>query len=900
MKMLPDLFNTTKLKSLFKFQILNLLTFCLTSLILFSCSSDGEKSARQDTEILKKLTQYKWVTKFHHLDISDDDDYLYYDEGYIYLYFLADGTGRELESIHQLDSDGDDYSGKEITRITYYIDGNNVIICEDYKGKTFRSVFELKEGQLVYVSGNLYGGLIFTAQPITQNDYKYMPRTGVCGEKLTYTYENDTHELIISGEGEMYDYTTKNQPWHDLSVGSIELQEGVTSVGVNAFNTKGNPCMASEVNLPKSLKKIGDYAFANGLFTSIYIPSNVEVIGEGAFADCSYLKTCLMHEENLSVIGDFAFLDCKKLSFSSLKFGQNLKSVGKMSFSSPSIISLTFEEGVETIGNAAFGSISNSSLQLPNSLKSIGPLAFHGKFSKIELGSGLTEIGSRAFVTTASAGSIYINISTPIDVDGELIYDSSEASGMGSGVEKKWTLFVPKGSKTAYSQKSPYKLFKEIIEDAALDGDGSGDGVDDGSDNVGEDDDLKYDLKQDEADASDSRRGIVASSFAGGKGTSSDPYLISTAAELRYFSDAVRKGETFRGKYIKLIADITINQNVLTPSGDLNGDGLNFERWIPIGRLYPCYIFCGTFDGDNHVISGLYYNRPNGENAGLFGKSLGTIKNVILKDSYFKGGACIGGIVGHTGPIYSNTVQSSLKDYYLDFSGVSSVINCYSYASVCGVGQVGGIVGKSASGRKDPKLKISKCANLGKIEACYNVGGIIGGMYEEGEVTDCCNNGSIKFIPYVEHNGNAIGGIVGWSQGSKRIIKNSINKGQLECIGANRVGGICGVFYGGGSGSSISNCVNIGEIASNNIVGAVVASMVNSAKVTKCYYLFVSGLDGYGYRTNSSFTLCKSMTESELKSTDMLNTLNTGAGTNYSKWKSGKDGYPILEWINEE
>ena len=95
--------------------------------------------------------------------------------------------------------------------------------------------------------------------------------------------------------------------------------------------------------------------------------------------------------------------------------------------------------------------------------------------------------------------------------------------------------------------------------------------------------------------------GTVAAKFAGGKGTKDDPYIISNAAELAYFSESV-KTNYYDGKYISLTADI-----------DLGG-----KEWAPIGGYYHC--FKGTFDGDGHTVSNFTINSPD-TCIGLFGKT---------------------------------------------------------------------------------------------------------------------------------------------------------------------------------------------------------------------------------------------------------------------------------------
>ena len=116
--------------------------------------------------------------------------------------------------------------------------------------------------------------------------------SGTCGENLTWTYGDGT--LTISGEGEMYDYSTEanpeNAPWayYLEEVESIVIEEGVTSVGHQAFS---GLFAVTEVSLPDTLTTIGDSAFFNCVaLEEIVIPANVTSIGDSAFTFCYALK----------------------------------------------------------------------------------------------------------------------------------------------------------------------------------------------------------------------------------------------------------------------------------------------------------------------------------------------------------------------------------------------------------------------------------------------------------------------------------------------------------------------------------------------------------------------------------------------------------------------------------
>lgn len=437
----------------------NKILLILSALVLTACPGP-EPIIDVDVDV---LTQYKWYAHFENIDISDDFDYAWMQRGYTYLFFLEDGTGRDYTWQKSEDSDGDVSKDGEITRFTYNVSGDVIYMSYDWGTTRLR----LSGKELIPVEGGdfLYSE-VFEAQSITNEDYKYIPRTGTCGNDLTFVYENDTYELTISGKGDMFDYTSTNQPWNDLYVEKVIIEEGVTSVGSNAFYYNGNVHTAM-VELPQTLKRIGACAFTGSLFTAINIPENVEEIGDFAFSDCKHLKKVSISTNNKLVqIGEWAFSGCDKISFYNLSFSESLRIIGDNAFISCSVGDLKFDEGVESIGHGAFaGGISNKELILPNSLKSIGFSAFDGTFSKIVLGTEIESLSERAFISSAKSGSLYVNKGTPMDVNGNLIYDDNVNS-----IQKNWTLYVPKGCKSAYSKKSPWNKFKAIIEDGDLDG----------------------------------------------------------------------------------------------------------------------------------------------------------------------------------------------------------------------------------------------------------------------------------------------------------------------------------------------------------------------------------------------------------------------------------------------
>ncbi|WP_455586138.1 leucine-rich repeat domain-containing protein [Bacteroides sp.] len=851
------------------------------TIILFAACGNNDDSIDSDqlyATTVNTLKGNKWTSNYYQ---SNEYSYGVEIERQVFtLYFLTENTGLEYQVFRYEDSVGDKDRDTYSIPFTYEVKGDQIII--NYSGNTDTFLYTdkalLSEGNSCHT--------YYEATPMTAADYEFLDglgfKTGKCGTDLIYSYSKNTHLLTIEGKGEMTNYTSSNQPWHDYYIEQVSIKEGVTSVGDNAFT---NIQHLTEVNLPNTLTKIGQKAFSDILISEIIIPESVIEIGDYAFSDCKYLKTLYWYDDSskLQVIGKGAFMNApitKEInsatnSYPKFRLPSNLLFIGDFAFMGAAIRELEMNDKLETVGNAVFTGVTGT-VTIPNSVESVGGLAFEGSFSKVVIGVGLKSLAKAAF-SSESAGAMYINLSTPLDVEGMVF---------ANGEESKWNLYVPNGCKIAYSGKSPWNKFKTIYEDSSLDGENIGGEIEDGEEsNTGIDEE-----ELDNKDAKDYRRGPVSSSLPG-NGTAASPYLISSAADLRYFSDAVRSGNIFKGKYVKLTSDITINKNVLDSNGEFTGDDSNLEKWIPIGRYDPSYFFCGIFDGGNHVINGIYYNRPDGNDAGLFGKVLGIVKNVTVKDSYISGYSNIGGIVGSCSPNYdSSKIQTSIKDYYNDRTLISKIENCHNYGCVKSKdANSGGIVGK-ADCYKNPQPQIKKCSNFGKVLGCKKVGGIVG--FSKCEyIYDCYNQGSVTSSYAVSHTG----GIVGSMYQAKGIIRNCINKGIVSSDG-NRVAGICGMF--GWMSSLMTNCVNVANISGTSS-GALVGCMWKSCTVNKNYFLFIRELNGYGKKDGGTYSGNSSMTESEMKSKDFLDNLNRSVGTTYSKWKFGKDGYPTLEWINE-
>ena len=268
--------------------------------------------------------------------------------------------------------------------------------------------------------------------------------------------------------------------------------------------------------------------------------------------------------------------------------------------------------------------------------------------------------------------------------------------------------------------------------------------------------------------------GSIATGFAGGSGTASDPYQIKTAAQLAYLAALTgSSGNYIRGVY-SLMADLDLNQ----------------ISWRPIG-LDECK-FAGTFLGNGHIIKNLYVNEASSDYVGLFGYAISSsISGINVEDAFVRGNECVGVIVGKlNGDVLSN---------------------CSVSGTVYGFQYVGGIVGQSGGNLTD-------CYNAATVSGNGNrVGGIVGYMVFSSQIARCINDGKITSI-----SGRYIGGI----SGHNGKIYDCLNRGAI--IGADEVAGIAD------SPSNVMNCGNYGSITSFGNAGGIATDLVSDT-VTNCF-----------------------------------------------------------------
>ncbi len=226
-------------------------------------------------------------------------------------------------------------------------------------------------------------------------------------------------------------------------------------------------------------------------------------------------------------------------------------------------------------------------------------------------------------------------------------------------------------------------------------------------------------------------------------------------------------------------------------------------------RFQSIPIFCGTFEGDGHKISGLTLTGEQAYQALFRYTSTSTvIRNLSVSGSVKPQGekTVIGGIVAKNEGLIENCSFSGLVNGTDSIGGIAGVnltsgtiLGCTVYGGVYGETRIGGIVGDNSG-------TVLRCTNRAKINTVVeehkfvfqdltlenvkasdnlteitDIGGICGTSV--GVIRNCTNNSTVGYT----HVGYNVGGIVGRQSG---YVTGCQNVGDV--LGRKEVGGIAG------------------------------------------------------------------------------------------------------------
>lgn len=181
-----------------------------------------------------------------------------------------------------------------------------------------------------------------------------------------------------------------------LGIKKIILPDNIVEIGRNAFNY-----MELEyINLPKSLRKLNQYSFANCHWLKVdplIIPEGITEIPGQCFVNCQSFRELIL-PSTLRTICDLAFYNTR---MEEVQFPCDLDSIGFAAFSESILLQKAIlPDNCHRLGGFVFNHcIRLKKLKIPNGIQKV-PNSFAGLCDSLEVvnfSGTVTEIGSSAF-----------------------------------------------------------------------------------------------------------------------------------------------------------------------------------------------------------------------------------------------------------------------------------------------------------------------------------------------------------------------------------------------------------------------------------------------------------------------------------------------------------------------
>ena len=231
--------------------------------------------------------------------------------------------------------------------------------------------------------------------------------------------------------------------------------------------------------------------------------------------------------------------------------------------------------------------------------------------------------------------------------------------------------------------------------------------------------------------------------------------------------------------------------------------------------------FTGTFDGNNHTISGLHSVQDDYSNIGLFAVNAGTIKDLKVEANQMEGWSEVGTVAGinQAGGVLSNVhVQAN-------YVGALSKGSAGGYA--------GGLVGRNNGTITGCSATVTGSGLTRGVVAYNYAGGLVGGNWgtiEESYAMAGINAGYKNYIDQGRTSAYYAGGFAGGNVGT---IRNCYVIATDYIVGVQRVGGF--VAFNGSNGQIISSYV----VPNNWVYGGQTYTSIsigkNDGSTTNCY-----------------------------------------------------------------
>lgn len=324
-----------------------------------------------------------------------------------------------------------------------------------------------------------------------------------------------------------------------------------------------------------------------------------------------------------------------------------------------------------------------------------------------------------------------------------------------------------------------------------------------------------------------------------GRGSMNDPYIISTAEEMKSIGNLLENDVI---TCFKLAGDI-----------DMSG----ISGWTPINPFNSARGI--YFDGNGKTVSN--FNAGSGTWSSMFGVLHGTVCNLTLKDPVLSCGAsspC--GILCAWAGNNTGTLEATVENVHIvggkaEYTGTSATVfggmcgnacnatfkNCSYEGTVSRSGKctdvdnyvgTGGLIGKTLG-----NVKMLGCHVSGTVYCAAGraTGGLVGYWSVaagEGDMDSCWTDATVTSV------NDCTGGLVGWFAGG--VFRNNwAENASVDCgLKASGTYSYCGGLIGHSSTSiDLSDCHFAGSIkGKGTIIGGVIGQATNGIRIQRCWF----------------------------------------------------------------
>lgn len=296
--------------------------------------------------------------------------------------------------------------------------------------------------------------------------------SGSCGESATWSFDEATGTLTISGTGDVDD--KDHEPWYNLydEIKRIVIENGITNIPHSAFSGFWG---LTEVVIPESVVSIAGHAFrscknlksidlhdgiqelgsscfeGSGL-TEVTIPKGVTLIPFAAFRGCRNLTEINFHNA-ITQIDPHAFEDCYNLQ--QVTIPDSVTVIQANAFTSCTrLTDVVLSKNLKIIEGGLFRDCSSlKEIKIPDSVMAVENNAFtNTALEYVTLGASVASIASSAFDECPNLEAFIVS-----DFNSHFSVDSSNAL---FNKDKTELYFVPKALSGSYTVPAGTKFIK--------------------------------------------------------------------------------------------------------------------------------------------------------------------------------------------------------------------------------------------------------------------------------------------------------------------------------------------------------------------------------------------------------------------------------------------------------